>query len=60
MDKQYMSADEPRGAHRNPGEHLALLGLDRAGPPSQRLGRRRVWKRSTAIEWIESQPATAG
>ena len=27
----------------------------RHGPPSFKLGRRRVWKRSTVLAWLESQ-----
>lgn len=29
------------------------------GPPSFRLGRRRVWKRSTALAWLEAQEKAA-
>lgn len=29
-----------------------------SGPASFKLGRRRVWKRSTVLAWLESQEAT--
>jgi predicted DNA-binding transcriptional regulator AlpA len=30
-----------------------------SGPASFKLGRRRVWKRSTVVEWLESQERAA-
>jgi len=29
------------------------------GPPSFKLGRRRVWKKSTVLAWLESQEKTS-
>lgn len=30
-----------------------------SGPPSFKLGRRRVWKRSAVLAWLESQEAAS-
>ena len=59
MDKEYLSAaelEELTGVPASTWRYWASVGQ---GPPSQRLGRRRVWRRSTALEWIDNQPATA-
>ena len=59
MEKEYLSAtelEEITGTPASTWRYWASIG---SGPPSQRLGRRRVWKRSTAIAWIEAQPAVA-
>jgi prophage regulatory protein len=58
MDKEYLSANELEQMTGTPASTWRYWASIGSGPPSQRLGRRRVWKRSTAIAWIECQPAT--
>ena len=59
MEKEYLSAtelEEMTGTPASTWRYWASIGQ---GPPSQRLGRRRVWKRTSAIAWIEIQAAAA-
>ena len=62
---------EPELAALSAAEYLDSLDLERltgtpastwrywahigSGPPSFKLGRRRVWKRSTVLAWLEAQ-----
>jgi predicted DNA-binding transcriptional regulator AlpA len=57
-DREYLSADELEQMTGTPASTWRYWASIGSGPPSLRLGRRRVWKRSSAIAWIESQPAT--
>jgi prophage regulatory protein len=61
---EYMSAPELEGLTGTPEStwrYWAMLdeaadeGTPRHGPPSFKLGRRRVWKRSIVLSWLESQ-----
>ena len=60
MEKEYLSADELEQMTGTPAGTWRYWASIDQGPPSQKLGRRRVWKRSSAMAWIESQAATAG
>lgn len=59
MDKEYLSANELEAMTGTPASTWRYWASINSGPPSQRLGRRRVWKRSTAVAWIESQALAA-
>lgn len=59
MDKEYLSADELEAITGTPASTWRYWASINSGPPSQKLGRRRVWKRSAAMAWIESQPAAS-
>jgi prophage regulatory protein len=59
MEREYLSAaelEELTGTPASTWRYWASIGQ---GPPSQRVGRRRLWKRSAAMAWLECQPATA-
>jgi prophage regulatory protein len=56
--KEYLSADELESITGTPASTWRYWASIGSGPPSQRLGRRRVWKRSTAMAWIECQATT--
>jgi prophage regulatory protein len=58
MEREYLSASElaeMTGVPESTWRYWASIGQ---GPPSQRIGRRRLWKRSAAMAWLELQPAT--
>jgi predicted DNA-binding transcriptional regulator AlpA len=54
---EYLSAvelEQLTGTPASTWRYWAHLG---SGPPSFKLGRRRVWKRSTAMAWLENLEA---
>jgi predicted DNA-binding transcriptional regulator AlpA len=55
MDNEYMSCTDLEnltGTKASTWRYWAMMGH---GPASFKLGRRRVWKRSTVLTWLESQ-----
>jgi prophage regulatory protein len=46
--------EEMTGTAASTWRYWAHIG---SGPPSFKLGRRRVWKRSTVLEWLAAQEA---
>lgn len=55
MDKEYLTAADLEaltGTKASTFRHWARIG---DGPPSMKIGRRRVWKRSTVMEWLAAQ-----
>jgi prophage regulatory protein len=57
LPSEYMSApdlEQLTGTPASTWRYWAHIGW---GPASFKLGRRRVWKRSTVVEWLESQEA---
>lgn len=57
MDKLYLSAEELEaltGTPKSTWRYWAHIG---SGPASQKLGRRRVWKRDTVMQWLAEQEA---
>ncbi|HME16660.1 MAG TPA: helix-turn-helix domain-containing protein [Mycobacterium sp.] len=55
MDSQYMDSvdlEEMTGTPASTWRYWAHIG---SGPASFKLGRRRVWKRSTVLQWLENQ-----
>ena len=59
MNNEYLSAvqlEQLTGTKASTWRYWASIGQ---GPPSFKLGKRRVWKRSTALVWIAEQAAAA-
>lgn len=59
MDSEYLTAPELEqftGTKASTWRYWAMIG---EGPASFKLGRRRVWKRSTVLEWLATQEAAA-
>jgi prophage regulatory protein len=57
LDSEYLdSLDLERltGTPASTWRYWAHLN-DGSGPPSFKLGRRRVWRRSTVLSWLEAQ-----
>lgn len=57
MDKEFVGAldlEKLTGTKASTWRYWASIGT---GPASFKLGRRRVWKRSTVLEWIAEQEA---
>jgi prophage regulatory protein len=55
VDNEYLSATQLEaltGTKASTWRYWASIG---EGPASFKLGRRRVWKRSTLVAWLESQ-----
>ena len=38
-----------------PASNWRNMALEGIGPPSQKVGRRRIWKKSAVLAWIEAQ-----
>jgi prophage regulatory protein len=60
VDSEYLDSQDLEtltGTKASTWRYWAMLG---EGPASFKLGRRRVWKRSTVLAWLESrESATA-
>jgi predicted DNA-binding transcriptional regulator AlpA len=59
LDAEYLDSldlEELTGTKASTWRYWASIG---EGPPSFKLGRRRVWKRSLVLAWIASQEAAA-
>lgn len=59
MPAEYLTApqlEQLTGTPASTWRYWAHIGQ---GPPSFKLGRRRVWKRSVVMAWIESQEAAS-
>lgn len=59
MQKEYLDAEdleERTGTKAATWYYWALKG---EGPPSLKIGRRRVWKRTVFDEWLAEQEAAA-
>jgi predicted DNA-binding transcriptional regulator AlpA len=59
MDTEYVSAPELEQMTGTPASTWRYWAMIGSGPPSFKLGRRRVWKRSAVLAWLEAQEATA-
>lgn len=55
MDKQYLSATDLEQMTGTPASTWRYWASIDSGPPSQKIRRRRVWKRTTVMEWIDKQ-----
>lgn len=55
MDNEYLSAPELETLTGTPASTWRYWAHIGSGPPSFKLGRRRVWKRSTVLDWIATQ-----
>jgi prophage regulatory protein len=59
VNSEYLDStqlEELTGTPASTWRYWAHIG---SGPPSFKLGRRRVWKRSVVLAWLEAQEATA-
>lgn len=59
MNTEYLSAAdlaELTGTPQSTWRYFAHIGR---GPASLKIGRRRVWKRSTVLEWLAEQEAAS-
>jgi prophage regulatory protein len=59
VDREFVSAldlEEMTGTKASTWRYWASIGQ---GPPSCKLGRRRVWKLSSALTWLAEQEAAA-
>lgn len=52
---EYLSAPELEQLTGTPASTWRYWAHIRSGPPSFKLGRRRVWKRSSVLAWLEAQ-----
>lgn len=59
MECEYLTAPELEqltGTPESTWRYWAHIG---SGPPSFKLGRRRVWRKATVLAWLESQERTS-
>jgi predicted DNA-binding transcriptional regulator AlpA len=57
MDSEYLDSVDLEGLTGTPASTWRYWAHIGEGPTSFKLGRRRVWKRSTVLQWLESQEA---
>jgi prophage regulatory protein len=57
MDNEYMSCADLEALTGTKASTWRYWAMNGEGPASFKLGRRRVWKRSTVLAWLESQEA---
>jgi prophage regulatory protein len=58
-DLEYMSAPDLEKLTGTPASTWRYWAHIGSGPASFKLGRRRVWKRSVVLNWLESQEAAS-
>jgi prophage regulatory protein len=59
VDSEFLNSNDLEawtGTRASTWRYWASIG---AGPASFKLGRRRVWRRSTVLEWLAAQEVTA-
>jgi prophage regulatory protein len=59
LDNEYLNSEDLEkltGTKASTWRYWAMIG---EGPASFKLGRRRVWKRSTVLAWLERQEAVS-
>lgn len=54
MTKDYLNADDLEAMTGTPASTWRYWAHINFGPPSQKIGRRRVWRRDLALEWLQS------
>jgi predicted DNA-binding transcriptional regulator AlpA len=59
VENEYMSAPELEQMTGTPASTWRYWAHIGSGPASFKLGRRRVWKKSSVLQWLESQEAAA-
>jgi len=59
MTKEYLSADDLESLTGTPASTWRYWAHIGTGPVSQKIGRRRVWKRANVEEWLNSQAVPA-
>jgi prophage regulatory protein len=59
VDSEYMDSVDLEGLTGTPASTWRYWAHIGSGPASFKLGRRRVWKRSTVLDWLESQETAA-
>lgn len=59
VDSEYLSAPELQKLTGTPASTWRYWAHIGSGPPSFKLGRRRVWKRSSVLKWLESLETAA-
>jgi prophage regulatory protein len=55
VQAEYMTAADLEALTGTPESTFRYWAHIGSGPPSFKLGRRRVWKRSLVMAWLESQ-----
>lgn len=55
MEKEYLTAPELQELTGTPASTWRYWAHIGSGPPSHKIGRRRVWKRSTVLDWLAAQ-----
>jgi prophage regulatory protein len=59
LDSEYLNSEDLEkltGTKASTWRYWSMIG---EGPASFKLGRRRVWKRSTVLAWLERQEAAS-
>ena len=57
-NSEYLNAQAMEELTGTPASTWRYFADIRQGPPSLKIGRRRVWKRSTVLEWLAAQEST--
>jgi prophage regulatory protein len=59
MDTEYLSAEDLEELTGTPASTWRYFAHSGEGPASIKIGRRRVWKRSTVMAWLAERETTA-
>lgn len=59
MDTEYLSASDLEALTGTPESTWRYFAHVGRGPASLKIGRRRVWKRSTVTQWLAEQEAAS-
>lgn len=59
MESEYLDSVDLEGMTGTPASTWRYWAHIGAGPTSFKIGRRRVWKRSTVVEWLAAQEAAS-
>lgn len=60
MEKEYLTADDLEMLTGTPASTFYYWATTaNQGPPSMKLGRRRVWKRAAVMAWLAAQEAAS-
>lgn len=59
MDKEYLTADDLEALTGTAASTFRYWASINQGPPSMKIGRRRVWKRAAVLTWLADQEAAS-
>jgi predicted DNA-binding transcriptional regulator AlpA len=59
MDAEFLSSEQLEALTGTKASTWRYWAMNGTGPASFKLGRRRVWRRSTVLEWLAAQETSS-